>query len=1175
MRKSGRVDSMPVREAQEVVRYSRRLVLGLLASAAGSGEAVAQAVRGLAPTVAPAAERIPPGVLLQNQPPPVSVGVQSEIILPIIRPDDLLVLTLALRNLQISQGPGPRQITLMNPAQPGILIAAHQPQSILEQTWQEDPNASAPYPPAPPGVASTRMSGSSYVAYSTPAGFTSLAFTLKDLLNALQTWPMRLDINAQPLAPDPLKLVGSLHSLDSVKLQLEGAAQALKGQLAAGHSKAVVKSLERAAGRLSAAMSDVARQGRAVTQADLKRAVSAEVNASFGPRAANPSQRLLASSYVEAVASAGIVGRNIFSVLPQPPHPPAPDVTQLEIPYKLIQSPLATAGWTHATDVVRHGQHAELWHSRLGTDVGGVVVELDGEPLRALWTHNYGLIGPPAPTDPDDPPWLAPMRAVNRRDIVELTSDWFRKTKAGNTYVPQPSLAKRLMLTALGGTLDLDGHWPLRPNGVDLEAWNHKASIGRDFFVRLVWAGWLFPFGHAASYVQITERKFGSQSDGKRVATLRMRQFIIVREHSKSYPGPGQAWEARDFPFETIEIVTRFTPNLVQPTGPEAGIPATYYDNAQYFEGFWPRALATGQDFKFHLVGIDGAGRRIPFEAPLFFLTDSKNDAAHLASVKQVYNAPTNTRAKVSMNGAKIQLAPQAAGADPGDTHFPVSTITFQGASPSGAAPITSPQFYPALASAEVSIPSVKAMLGANAKPSVSYSKIYKQNGFLGANKGQVFLDIAAPAALSGDPAHPPTTFGGMITPSVLPSAFSRSFGAVQGKPDPGNTVGQAAAFAQGGFNPLDYIPDDAKLLGAVKLKDVLRGIADMATDLGSVPKLSSVELPDQIVASYTLTQSDLHKVDPFFLPDPGNSLSITAKAIAKRDGSPPQADVTAKVSNFRVSLFGCFILKFNSLDLTAGTGKKTDVKPHLDPKDGVLFGGPLEFVNSLRDVIPMGGFSDGSGISVNPLGITAAYTLSLPTISVGVASLSNISLGAGFDLPFTGDPPSARFNFAQRQSPFNLTISLFGGGGFFAIGVGTEGVKEVEAALEFGAQISIDLGVASGGVYVKGGFYFHWIGATNEIDFEGYVELGGHLSILGLISVSLTFHLGLAYQKLPPSSKLYGEATLTVEVTVLFFSFGVDVHVEKQFAGSKSDPIFLDFAPTPAVWTTYCDAFA
>jgi hypothetical protein len=87
---------------------------------------------------------------------------------------------------------------------------------------------------------------------------------------------------------------------------------------------------------------------------------------------------------------------------------------------------------------------------------------------------------------------------------------------------------------------------------------------------------------------------------------------------------------------------------------------------------------------------------------------------------------------------------------------------------------------------------------------------------------------------------------------------------------------------------------------------------------------------------------------------------------------------------------------------------------------------------------------------------------------------------------------------------------------------------------------------------------------------------------VLGLISVSLTFHLGLTYELLEKSgnnnirsSRLFGQATLTVEIEILFFSASVDVTVEKTFVGSEADPGFLDLVPEKALWDEYCAAYA
>jgi hypothetical protein len=192
--------------------------------------------------------------------------------------------------------------------------------------------------------------------------------------------------------------------------------------------------------------------------------------------------------------------------------------------------------------------------------------------------------------------------------------------------------------------------------------------------------------------------------------------------------------------------------------------------------------------------------------------------------------------------------------------------------------------------------------------------------------------------------------------------------------------------------------------------------------------------------------------------------------------------------------------------------------------------------------------------------------------------ALSNASLGAAFSLPFDSRPASVRFNFSERQQPFSLTVSLLGGGGFFAIAVSSEGVNEIEAALEFGAAVAIDLGVASGGVEVKAGIYFHWLQpstGTGSVELAGYVRIHGELSVLAIISVSLTFNLQLGYLKANGKSVAYGEATLEVEIEILMFSVGVSVTCRREFAGGNSDPKFIDLIPDSQVWQEYCEAFA
>ena len=85
--------------------------------------------------------------------------------------------------------------------------------------------------------------------------------------------------------------------------------------------------------------------------------------------------------------------------------------------------------------------------------------------------------------------------------------------------------------------------------------------------------------------------------------------------------------------------------------------------------------------------------------------------------------------------------------------------------------------------------------------------------------------------------------------------------------------------------------------------------------------------------------------------------------------------------------------------------------------EDAVCFGGPLEFVNELRRFIPGNGFSDPPGLTVTPSGISASYSLTLPSIGVGVFALTNASLGAGFNLPFDAQASLGASSTSRRAS--------------------------------------------------------------------------------------------------------------------------------------------------------------
>jgi len=210
---------------------------------------------------------------------------------------------------------------------------------------------------------------------------------------------------------------------------------------------------------------------------------------------------------------------------------------------------------------------------------------------------------------------------------------------------------------------------------------------------------------------------------------------------------------------------------------------------------------------------------------------------------------------------------------------------------------------------------------------------------------------------------------------------------------------------------------------------------------------------------------------------------------------------------------------------------------------------------------------------------IEAGFTLDIPSLSVGIFSLQNISLGAAVTVPFIGSSPARlRFNFCTRENPFLLTVSLIGGGGFFAVGVGLDGLDMLEATFEFGGNFALSLGVASGGVSIMAGIYFKVMkgdksDTPDSTKLAGFVRICGAVEVLGLITVTVESYMELVYGKVGDQSKAYGDATLTVEVSVLFFSKSISLSVHREFAGS--DLTIQDQIGSAAVWNEYINAFA
>lgn len=357
-----------------------------------------------------------------------------------------------------------------------------------------------------------------------------------------------------------------------------------------------------------------------------------------------------------------------------------------------------------------------------------------------------------------------------------------------------------------------------------------------------------------------------------------------------------------------------------------------------------------------------------------------------------------------------------------------------------------------------------------------------------------------------------------------------------------------------GAIGPFRTALEDFDLIADAPRQAIVSALGDVEDVLSVVTQIVEMLAGDELTIRFDWNPEigSVPPGDPIFRANDKKGLQVAVEAKVKKNGlTSPRISVTCSLRAFDLVLIApaSFIeLNFDKIVFAIDSKAKMDVDVRLSD---IKFVGPLSFVETLRDLIPLDGFSDPPYLDISTEGIDAGFDIALPTVAVGVLNLSNLSLGAGFTVPFIGQPLSVRFNFCTREQPFLLTVYMFGGGGFFGVTIDPSGVQILEASFEFGAAISVDFGVASGGVYVMAGLYFRM--EQDNATLTGYFRLGGNVDVLGLITASLELYLELTYET--SSGKCTGRAQLTIEISVFIFSGSVTVSCEKKFSGANGDP--------------------
>ena len=996
--------------------------------------------------------------------------------------------------------------------------------------------------------------------------------------------------------------------------------------------------------------------------------------------------------------------------LPRFSYPPTPGETAIEAPYRLVLSPGSEARWIHANEPSSAGDaasHIELWHTRLGNAKVNPDGSISGDEhnpgrriVRAIWTRDRDAMAKddwqnpesPNPVHGNDDPFRMSLDPADRHMLVRQSSE----TPIGERgpVDPVPIAARSLWLSALGAWLDLHGAWttlPYSESGIrSILAWDHLAPLGRDQYVRVVYPGYLYPWGHQAALVKVTARKMKDAAPS--VAGLYQRKFLVIGEPRRLYA------DHHDLPYTEVSIRPLVTPVIDEPSG-------SFGDSQEDF--FWPKV--GGQPFPFIIDGRDHQGRPVRLQMPLLWVAEHFK---RFSAVDDAYDS--DARRKVAAYGQQVAFAPVAKG---GDTVVAAATLAFQGKAALGTS-------TPRMTSAEVLIPAVQQLSPIGPVP-IAYHPAYKAHGFIGAaNSGELWARVLVQGEQQPEHATDPVVAlpvlrfgagapsgsdksGGFLTPNVPIRGLSRLTG----------TVGDATGMATQSFDPKSYFKGSSpKLFGLIDLGEVavtvdsdlpripkiiselvgrVEGLvedigrtgealadaiaeanrmvaraADKTADLQAAAQAAvdaaadakgpfdelSAQLPKllariqnngksdgavtllfdqfkiqvqetvaklEVVADHlpphmaavvramadavrTVVLETIDLVEDMYsyvtgLAESGalarirfewkprlaswrnaqapllevkeDSLLFAIEAKTGFDGKS-SAEAMAEMHDFALHLFPdaeLLELSFDRFMFKAGTSGKPEVDIVLHD---IQFKGVLSFVQDIKDLIPLDGFSDPPNLAVTAEGMTAGFTLALPNLALGAFSITNLSLGADVLVPFLGKAVSIGFNFCTRERPFTLAVVFIGGGGWVGMRASAHGLEVLEIGLEAGACIAVDFGVASGSVSAMLGVYIRLESEKGSI--AGYFRLRGEVDVLGLISAAIELYMELLYQ--PPTGKLIGQASITVNVSVIGISKSVQISAQRVFAGSRGDPSFLQVmdagSGTSSAWTTYCLAF-
>ena len=256
----------------------------------------------------------------------------------------------------------------------------------------------------------------------------------------------------------------------------------------------------------------------------------------------------------------------------------------------------------------------------------------------------------------------------------------------------------------------------------------------------------------------------------------------------------------------------------------------------------------------------------------------------------------------------------------------------------------------------------------------------------------------------------------------------------------------------------------------------------------------------------------------------------------------------------WELSVGGMSLIAF--IDTTLSFDESGSLHFSISPAD-VQLAQVLQFLTDLIDAFDFG----DSGFSLNILPdpkVQCILDLPLPDMGGGAFAIMNLRLGALFEIGVDagGFYVTVGANLGRQVAPFDLTIFILGGAGWFECNVtyrfGQALTGTISVGMAASASLDIALGPISGSVAIYFGiFAVMQIGPTGGLQLGIMILFTGQVSLLGLIDLNISLLLEAEYQS---GGGLTGRGVVSVSIKICWcFTLNVNESVQYTFGSSGS----------------------